>query len=89
VQPFDLVKVESLKCKLVTWKSSFAKDARIATKQKMEIQRKNKISPEDILAFEASSIVRSTIKQMNFAIEGKQVKATQTLSSIARDLLPR
>ena len=49
----DLKHAERLKCTLVLWKSSFVKASRMATMQKMETERRTKITPDDILEFES------------------------------------
>ena len=70
----DLKHAERLKCTLVLWKSSFVKASRVATMQKMETERRTKITPDDILEFEAPKVVRDTIKCMDFLSEGRKVK---------------
>ena len=83
----DLKHAERLKCTLVLWKSSFVKASRVATMQKMETERRTKITPDDILEFEASKVVRDTIKCTGFLSEGRKVKISQSIFSNVRDLL--
>ena len=63
-QEFDVVKIQSMKSRLQAWKGSFTKEKNISAMKKMEIERKTKITPNDINNFEASDAVRSIIKTL-------------------------
>ena len=60
-QLLNLKKVESLKCTLVLRKSSFIKTSREATMQRMEKERKTKITPQDVLQFESLCKIQSKV----------------------------
>ena len=55
--------------------------------QRMEKERKTKITPQDFLQFESSAVVRDTIKGMSLANEKKLEKVTKSFFSNVRDLV--
>ena len=89
VEEFALLKteIESFKCKLKMWSRSYVKESKIAAMSKMEQERKNKITPQDIRKFENSEIVCETITMLGYLDEGKKVKISRSFFTNVRDLL--
>eukprot|EP00794_Sanderia_malayensis_P021337 gene21337-23412_t len=76
----------SFQTRLKTWKSSYMKEVKIKDMAKMENDRRTKITPDHIVKFEQSSIVKETIKFLGI-LEEKDLEVTQHRFSSVRDLL--
>ena len=63
--------------KVITWKKAYTRKVREADMAKMERDRKSKITPEDVIEFESSSLVRNTIKLLGQMLNGKNYEITQ------------
>ena len=50
--------------KLNMWKTSYHKDHQIAIMRKLEKDRRNKITPDDIIEFENSKIFRQAVTEI-------------------------
>ena len=85
VEGFNQDKVARMKSRLPMWKSSYARARQIATMAKLELERKTKITPEDIVKFESSKVVREGIELIN-AYDGAR-KCTQKQFVLVRNLI--
>ena len=57
-------KVVQMNSKLNMWKTSYHKDHQIAIMRKLEKDRRNKITPDDIIEFENSKIFRQAVTEI-------------------------
>ena len=66
INKFELHKTEldGFKCKLAMWRHVYVKESKIVTMSRMEHERKTKITPQDIVTFENSKVVRDTIVEI-------------------------
>ena len=72
--------------RLKTWKSSYTKQVKIKDMAKMENDRRTKITPDHIVKFEKSKIVRDTVKFLGL-LQENDLEISQFRFSSARDLL--
>eukprot|EP00794_Sanderia_malayensis_P013400 gene13400-14775_t len=86
ISAFDCASATSFQTRLKTWKSSYMKEVKIKDMAKMENDRRTKITPDHIVKFEQSSIVKETIKFLGI-LEEKDLEVTQHRFSSVRDLL--
>ena len=76
INKFELHKTEfdGFKCKLVMWCHAYVKEGKIVTMSRMENERKTKITPQDIVTFENSKVVRDTIVEIGQLKDGGRKK---------------
>ena len=87
ISAFDMTNVTSLKSRLKTWKSSYITQVKVASMAKMEKDRRSKVTPEHIVRFEQTFLVRETVKLFASLAEGKRAEITQSRFTNARDFL--
>ena len=87
ISAYDMTAVTSLKSNFKTWKKAYVTKVKVADMAKMEKERRTKITPDHILKFEQSALVREIIKMFGRLGEGKRYEITQSHFTCARDFL--
>ena len=71
-----------MKSRLGMWKSAYKKDHKIATRKKLEFERRNKIRPQDTVK---SNIVKEAIKLLGKSND--QIRCSPTAFVLVRDFI--